>query len=223
MITVGRLFSIFLAIWFAAASAVMAQQGQGLPSPPPGNVRPGRPTSRPPTPPPRPTPRPPRPTPRPPSNPWRPNRPPNYRPPNSAWRPPPWASRPRPPWARNNGWRRNSWLVNPRFTRNWGWNNGVVWTARPNYWGGGFWGPLAFFTMAAGQALWTQTRHVEPAWGSPGWFLFQNYGLTPARCGPQNLVYIYGPNDGVMCAYPNMYVLPGFYYVDPMTLQLFVM
>jgi hypothetical protein len=91
------------------------------------------------------------------------------------------------------------------------------------YWGGGFWGPFAFFTLAAGTALWNQTRFVEPGWGSPGWWLFQNYGLTPARCGPQNLVYIYGPNDSVMCAYPNMYVPPGFYYVDPGTLQLYVM
>jgi hypothetical protein len=115
-------------------------------------------------------------------------------------------------------------LVNPRFNPNrWGWNNGVQWSVRPNYWGGGFWGPFGLFTLAAGQALWTQTRFVEPAMGSPGWWLFQNYGLQPARCGPQNLVYIYGPNDGVMCAYPNMYVLPGFYYVDPATLQLHVM
>jgi hypothetical protein len=99
----------------------------------------------------------------------------------------------------------------------------VGWNASANYWGGGFWGPFALFTLAAGSSVWNQTRFFEPAVGSPGWWLFQNYGLVPARCGPQNLVYIYGPNDGVMCAFPNMYVPAGFYYVDPATLTLFVM
>lgn len=155
--------------------------------------------------------------------PWRPNRPPQYRPPAPGVRPPAWAGRPRPPWARNNGWRAGSVLVNPRPGGPWGWNRGVRWTPRPNYWGGGFWGPFGAFTIAAGAALWQQTRFTAPASGSPGWQLFQAYGLVPARCGPQNLVYIYGPNDGVMCAYPNMYVQAGFYYVDPATLQLYVM
>jgi hypothetical protein len=156
--------------------------------------------------------------------PWRPNRPPAYRPPSPGWRRPTWANRPRPAWARNNGWRPGSVLLNPRaIGRPWGWNSGVRWTPRANYWGGGFWGPFGPFTLAAGAALWQQTRFTAPASGSPGWQLFQAYGLVPARCGPQNLVYIYGPNDGVMCAYPNMYVQAGFYYVDPETLQLFVM
>jgi hypothetical protein len=53
--------------------------------------------------------------------------------------------------------------------------------------------------------------------------VFQNYGLQPAPCGPQNLVYVYGPNNSVMCALPNMYVPAGFYWVDPASLQLFVM
>jgi hypothetical protein len=157
-----------------------------------------------------------------PSSPWRPNRPPNFRPPQSNVRPPTWSTAPRPPWARNNGHRRGSILVNPRpIGPNWGWNAGRPWVANPGFWGGGFWGSLAAFTVAG--AIWNQTRHTSPMVGSPGWVLFQNYGLTPARCGPQNLVYIYGPNNSVMCAYPNMYVLAGFYYVDPATLQLFVM
>jgi hypothetical protein len=202
-------------------SFVVAQQ---RPTPRPGQ-RPqsgGRPTSRPSSRP-RPTARPPaRPTPRP--TPWRPNRPPNYRPPQPGWQRPQWANRPRPSWARNNGRRPNYVLVNPRaWGSRWAWNNGVAWNARPSYWGGGFWGPFGLFTLAAGQALWTQTRHISPGPGSPGWFLFQNYGLQPATCGPQNLVYIYGPNDSVMCAFPNEYVLAGFYYVDPATLQLYVM
>jgi hypothetical protein len=114
--------------------------------------------------------------------------------------------------------------VNPRwFGTRWGWNNGVPWAVNAGYWGGGFWGPFGMFTMAAGASFWNQTRFVQPGVGSPGWWLFQAYGLQPAMCGPQNLVYIYGPNDSVMCAYPNMYVLAGFYYVDPATLQLYVM
>jgi hypothetical protein len=68
-----------------------------------------------------------------------------------------------------------------------------------------------------------QTRHVAPTINSPGWQLFQNYGLRPALCGPQNLVYVYGPESGVMCAIPNQYVRAGFYYVDPETLQLLVL
>jgi len=195
------------------------------PTRPPGS-RPTAPVTRPTgnRPPNRPTARPPRPTPRPTANPWRPNRPPNVRPPSSGWNRPAWANRPRPPWARNNGWRANYALVNPRFGGSrWWWNRGNPWFVNNSYWGGGFWGPFGFFTLAAGVSFWNQTRFTQPGWGSPGWWLFQNYGLTPAQCGPQNLVYIYGPNDSVMCAFPNEYVLAGFYYVDPGTLQLYVM
>jgi hypothetical protein len=197
--------------------------------PPRPTSRPPRPTSRPPRPTARPSARPParppvRPTPRPTANPWRPNRPPNLRPPTSGWQRPPWANQPRPPWARNNGWRPNYALVNPRFGGSrWWWNRGAAWNVNNRYWGGGFWGPFGLFTLTAGAAIWNQTRYFEPASGSPGWWLLQNYGLTAARCGPQNLVYIYGPNNSVMCAFPNMYVLAGFYYVDPATLQLYVM
>ncbi|MGB9651519.1 MAG: hypothetical protein WCB01_06920, partial [Candidatus Cybelea sp.] len=146
------------------------------------------------------------------------------RPPQPGWQRPTWANRPRPPWAHNNGWRPNYILVNPRaWGYRWAWNNGAAWVAHPAYWGGGFWGPFGLFTLAVGQGLWSQNRYVGPAPGSPGWYLFSNYGLQPAACGPQNLVYIYGPNDSVMCAYPNEYVLAGFYYIDPGTLELLVM
>jgi hypothetical protein len=236
----ARLTCVFLGLWFALAAAVPAAAQQAArptatparpvgrptgnrprPVTPPPN-RPGNPGNRPPA---RPTARPPaRPTPRPTSAPWRPNRPPQVRPPGAGWNRPAWANRPRPSWARNNGWRPNYILVNPRaFPNAWGWNRGLRWNSNTNYWGGGFWGPFAPFGLAAGAAIWNQTRFFEPAAGSPGWWLFQNYGLVPARCGPQNLVYIYGPNDGVMCAFPNMYVPAGFYYVDPATLTLFVM
>lgn len=188
-------------------------------------AHPVRPTAKPVPPPARPE----RPITRPPSGrptaaPWRPNRPPQIRPPSTGWQRPVWANHQRPPWARNNGYRPNYVLVNPRaYAGYWGWNNGMRWSASSNYWGGGFWGPFSLFTFAVGQALWNQNRYVEPGIGSPGWYLFQNYGLEPARCGRHDLVYIYGPNNGVMCAYPNEYVLVGFYYVDPATLELFVM
>jgi hypothetical protein len=93
--------------------------------------------------------------------------------------------------------------------------------ANPRFWGGGFWGSFGPFTLSG--AIWNQTRFTSPSAGSPGWMVFQNYGLQPAPCGPQNLVYVYGPNNSVMCALPNMYVPAGFYWVDPASLQLFVM
>jgi hypothetical protein len=243
----ARLVSAFVMSWFIVSAMVPAgafdlqqnsNSGQirpgptstpGRPTRPPGAGRPTatppvtRPTSRPPQNRP-PQNRPPaRPTARPTANPWRPNRPPNVRPPNVGWQRPPWANRPRPPWAHSR-WRPNYVLVNPRFGGNrWWWNHGAPWYVNNGYWGGGFWGSFGPFTLAIGTSIWNQTRFVEPGWGSPGWWLFQNYGLTPARCGPQNLVYIYGPNDSVMCAHPNEYVLAGFYYVDPGTLQLYVM
>jgi hypothetical protein len=115
-------------------------------------------------------------------------------------------------------------LVNPRpYPYNWGWNGGNQWYPQTNYWGGGFWGPLTVFSLLAGQAVWNQNRYTSPSYASPGWYVFQNYGLQSTSCGRQNLVYIYGPNNGVMCAYPNEYVVGGAYYVDPATLQLYVM
>jgi hypothetical protein len=199
------------------------------PKPPGGGGQkpPGRPPTfrpRPPTPRPRPpTPRPKPPPPRP-IAPWKPNRPPAYRPPNTGWQRPPWANYPRPPWANNGNRRPNYILVNPRpYNGNWGWNNGNPWTARPTYWGGGFWGAFSLFSLAAGAAIWSQNRYTTPSVGAPGYYLFENYGLQAAPCGRQNLVYIYGPNNSVMCAYPNQYVQTGTYYVDPVTLQLLVM
>jgi hypothetical protein len=187
---------------------------------------PPRPTAAPTNrPPPRPTMAPTRrPPPRPTASPWKPNRPPNYRPPNNGWHRPAWANQPRPPWVVYNGRRPNYILVNPRpYAYNWGWNNGNQWYPHNQYWGGGFWGPFSIFALTAGQALWSQNRYASPAYSSPGWYLFQNYGLQYTQCGRQNLVYIYGPNNSVMCAYPNEYVLAGAYYVDPATLQLLVM
>ena len=57
--------------------------------------------------------------------------------------------------------------------------------------------------------------------GSPGAQLLMNYQLQQVQCGPPNLVVIYGPNNGVICAMPNNLVAPGTYAVnmDNLTLQ----
>ncbi len=165
-----------------------------------------------------------RPTPKPTINPWHPNRKPYYRAPASNWHRPAWADYPRPPWIHSGVYRPNYVLVNPRpYAYNWGWNGGSQWYPQTNYWGGGFWGPFAVFSLLAGQAMWNQNRYTAPSYAYPGWYVFQNYGLQSTPCGRQNLVYIYGPNNGVMCAYPNEYVVSGAYYVDPASLQLYVM
>jgi hypothetical protein len=130
----------------------------------------------------------------------------------------------RPPWMINNRWRSNSILVSPRlWPGSFGWNWNRPWVAQPGFWGGGFWGPFSLFSMIAGAGIWGQTRYTMPAFGSPGSILFENYGLYAAACGPHNLVYVYGPNNSVMCAWPNQYVPPGAYFVDMETLQLVVM
>lgn len=165
-----------------------------------------------------------RPTPRPAVNPWHPNRNPYWRAPAPGWRRPAWANAPRPSWYHTTVYRTNYVLVNPRpYASNWAWNGGYQWYPQTNYWGGGFWGPFAAVSLMAGQAIWNQNRYVQPSYAYPGWYMYQNYGLQPVACGPQNLVYIYGPNNGVMCAYPNQYVMGGVYYVDPASLQLYVM
>ena len=49
--------------------------------------------------------------------------------------------------------------------------------------------------------------------GSPGATLLSNYGLRQVPCGPSGLVVIYGPNLGIICAYPNGLVAAGNYAV----------
>jgi hypothetical protein len=48
----------------------------------------------------------------------------------------------------------------------------------------------------------------------------QNYGLQQTPCGPPDLVVIWGPDNSVICAYPNNLVGPGNYGVDPSSLTL---
>jgi hypothetical protein len=116
-------------------------------------------------------------------------------------------------------------INNPAFRGNaWGWNHGVAWNPAPAYWGGGFWGALAFTAAAAlfGEIAYagqTYTSYqVYP--DSPGAQLLANYQLTQTPCGPPNLVVIWGPDNSLICAFPNNVVGPGEYDVDPTTLTL---
>jgi hypothetical protein len=116
-------------------------------------------------------------------------------------------------------------VVNPVYYPAWGWNHGVVWSPYATYWGGGFWGPFAAgaataaimgSVIYANQTYPSYTVHT----GSPGAILLSNYGLRQVPCGPPGLVVIYGPNFGVICAYPNGRVAAGSYAVNTNTLTL---
>ncbi len=108
----------------------------------------------------------------------------------------------------------------------WGWNRGVAWAPAYGYYGGGFWGPFAVgvtsavvFGAIVNSSNQTMTSYqVQPS--SPGATLLSNYQLTQTQCGPPNLVVVYGPNNSVMCAYPNNLVSAGTYSIDTSTLSL---
>lgn len=118
-------------------------------------------------------------------------------------------------------------VVNPVYRGPaWGWNHGAVWTPYPSYWGGGFWG--AFAVGATTAALMgavissnnTTYTSYQVQQSSPGATLLSNYGLQQVQCGPPNLVVIYGPNNGVICANPNGQVAAGNYTVNENNLTL---
>ncbi len=108
----------------------------------------------------------------------------------------------------------------------WSWNRGVAWQPAPIYWGGGFWGPWAYADAAAilfGSIVDAnndvyQSYQVEP--NSAGAQLLADYGLQQTPCGPPDLVVIWGPDNSVICAFPNSMVGPGNYQLDPSTLTL---
>jgi hypothetical protein len=109
----------------------------------------------------------------------------------------------------------------------WYWNRGVAWSPAPIYWGGGFWGPWAFGDLSAAILFGSivdanngvyQSYQVEP--DSAGAQLLADYGLQQTPCGPPNLVVIWGPDNSVICAFPNSMVAPGNYQLDPSTLTL---
>jgi hypothetical protein len=107
----------------------------------------------------------------------------------------------------------------------WGWNGGYAWYPAPYYWGGGFWGALAigatsaaiYGSIVANNMTYTSYQ-AEPS--SPGAKLLASYRLTQTQCGPPNLVVIYGPNNSVICAYPNNLVSAGNYSIDSQTLTI---
>jgi hypothetical protein len=108
----------------------------------------------------------------------------------------------------------------------WGWNGGVAWYPAPYYWGGGFWGGFAvgaataavYGSIVAANNVTYTSYQVQPE--SAGAKLLSSYHLTQTQCGPPNLVVIYGPNNSVICAYPNNLVAAGNYSVDSQTLTI---
>jgi hypothetical protein len=95
----------------------------------------------------------------------------------------------------------------------WAWNHGVAWAPVGTYWGGGFWGPVAL-GVPFGAAI---TLGID----SPGYIVFQNYGLAQVPCvAGAGLVFVYGPSGSVICANPDAMVQAGNYNVDPATLEL---
>lgn len=120
-------------------------------------------------------------------------------------------------------------VPNPQhWNGSWGWNHGVVWRPAPTYWGGGFWGPFAIGALTGallfGSIVDYQQQVIYPSYriepDSPGEQLLQNYGLQQTPCGPPNLVVIWGPDNSVICAFPNDLVAPGNYELDPTTLTI---
>jgi len=117
---------------------------------------------------------------------------------------------------------------NPRNWRGWNWNRGTTWNPAPDYWGGGFWGSYAIGSLLTailfGSIIDYQNQMIYPSYqvvpNSPGAEVLQDYGLQQTECGPPNLVIIWGPDNSVICAYPNDLVAPGNYELDPTTLTL---
>ncbi|MBV8196552.1 MAG: hypothetical protein JO263_00320 [Candidatus Eremiobacteraeota bacterium] len=116
-------------------------------------------------------------------------------------------------------------VTNPVYHGVWGWNGGYAWYPAPYYWGGGFWGAFAIGATSAaiyGSLVYNNVTYtsyqMQPS--SPGAKLLASYQLTQTQCGPPNLVVIYGPNNSVICAYPNNLVSAGNYSVNSQTLTL---
>ncbi len=115
--------------------------------------------------------------------------------------------------------------------RNWRWYGGRRWSPNQKYWGGGFWG--SFIINPTIRVIRQQTNtydsyskftnYQEIEQNAPGDELFKNYQLTQVRCDVnQDLVFVYGPSDTLMCAIPNDKVPAGQYYIDIEDLVLVV-
>jgi hypothetical protein len=95
-----------------------------------------------------------------------------------------------------------------------------VWRPVGTYWGGGFWGPFAvgavtgLVTGAAINSLSNnQTTYIIVQQDSPGYQLLFDYGLTQTECR-DDVVFLFGPEDSLICALPNSTVPPGDYFID---------
>ncbi|MFM1842562.1 MAG: hypothetical protein RLZZ490_1298 [Cyanobacteriota bacterium] len=122
-------------------------------------------------------------------------------------------------------------VVNPRGLgwggSAWGWNGGRVWNPNYSYWGGGFWGGVAVGAVTAGvTSAIINANNNDPTYivieeESPGYILFDSYGLDQVQCiDSDDLVYIFGPQDSLICANPNSVVAAGYYDVNPDDLTL---
>lgn len=123
-------------------------------------------------------------------------------------------------------------IANPIYPGgpNYGWNGGVVWAPVPYYWGGGFWGPWAWGMTSVyvyGEVhdeendVTYNSYQVQP--GTPGQTFLESYKLVQVKCGPPDLVVVYGPENSVICANPNEYVGVGEYQLDTASLSLISM
>jgi hypothetical protein len=113
---------------------------------------------------------------------------------------------------------------NPRYNgAAWGWNGGNRWDGYSDYWGDGFWGPFALGSLMGAYIAGSDSEtppYYQVAADSPGAQLLANYDLTQTPCGAPNLVVLYGPDYGTICAYPNSEVSPGSYNIDEPSLSL---
>jgi hypothetical protein len=105
----------------------------------------------------------------------------------------------------------------------WWWNDGRRWHSDDNYWGGGFWGNFlaSMVTLGLTSAIINADNsndapnYVVIKENSPGYYLFNNYGLTQVECDTsEDLVFIYGPQNSLICAFPNDNVPAGNYDVN---------
>jgi hypothetical protein len=134
----------------------------------------------------------------------------------------------RPPAAPPGGWPHahpSGFVVaNPRYRGGaWGWNAGAPWIGYSNYWGDGFWGPFALGSLSDQYADNGQSEplpYYQVAASTPGAQLLANYDLTQTPCGSSDLVVLYGPDGGTICAYPNAAVGPGNYTIDESSLSI---
>jgi hypothetical protein len=131
-------------------------------------------------------------------------------------------SAPRGGW---HGHARGFVIANPRYHGSaWGWNRGNRWDGYSDDWGDGFWGPFALGSLAGafvvGAGSDESLPYYQVAQGSPGAQLLANYDLSQTPCGPPDLVVLYGPDGGTICAYPNDQVPPGPYNISESSLTL---